>query len=551
MSDWSLYFQALEESEFSISFMFPVIIIVVMALVAVNLFVAAIAFGFSRVMADENNKHKEAEAKLAASSAVAPSEIQDVDGTQPESIQCDAPAEEVVLAEESGCCFKLRACLRSATAERIVMSIVILNSALMSSHHASMSELHKTVMWYGEMGFTSFFCAEVLLKLTVFGTEYFKDNWNVFDSVVAFCSLIDLLLESVNVSQMRLLRLFRALRTSRFLRSLKSVRKILAAMSSSAHMVGWVFAILLCVQFVFALVTHQLFANKLDKYDPVPRATFDTILSSCLCLCQCITGDSWEIIMFNAMDDQNTGWAAAPCFIGAYIIANFLIINLLIASILDAISASTIETDDDELEEDEEAIDDKESKQASNGESEFDGEVKIAQNGKSAESLGDIQEQEVGDASTTSCCQSEHALWMFHKDSCFRVHMQLISASSVYQIFFCVNVLASTGILVLDTKKNSTGLYNSDAFKTAEEWSTLYFTAVFTIDLLLQSIAHGLFCKSGPTIPYFRHSVFNKLDFTALVLLYVDLVTYSIWDSSSLFRVPRSFSLFPCQRLII
>ena len=527
MSDWSIYFQALEEAEFSVSFMFPVVIIVIMALVAVNLLTAAIAFGFSRVVAEQKlmNKQTETDSQTIALSVVVPdSTAAGLDNTE---------ESETVSPQASGCCFTLQAkrMLLHTTSENIVMVVVVMNSALMASHHASMSELHKDVMWYGEIGFTSFFCAEVMLKLCVFGTEYFKDNWNIYDSVIAFFSLLDLLLECGSLMQMRLLRLFRALRTSRVLRRLKSVRQILAAMSESSHMLVWVLALLLCVQFMFALVTHQLFAGKLNKYDPVPRANFDSILSSSLCLCQCITGNSWESIMFNAMSDPDTGWAAAPCFVASYVIANFLIINLLVASILHGLDARTIETtDDDGLGSDKNAADDEGNRQDCCSQCKYDTEV--AESDRSAPSLQGSPAKEDEDGTTGSCCQNERSLWIFEIDSWVRVRMHSISKSRMYDIFLLANVLLSTGVLVLDAKKTRSGQYRYETFESIEKWSTHYFTVVFAIDFLVHAIAHGV-CNR------FHHSVFIKLDTAAFALMLVDLVTHAIWDHSRLLRVGR------------
>jgi hypothetical protein len=69
--------------------------------------------------------------------------------------------------------------------------------------------------------FTIVFCLEAAIRIAGIGFfNYLKDNWNIFDFTIAFCSLIEILIRqftSVQIKGIKILRSFRILRMVRLL----------------------------------------------------------------------------------------------------------------------------------------------------------------------------------------------------------------------------------------------------------------------------------------------------------------------------------------------
>ena len=71
--------------------------------------------------------------------------------------------------------------------------------------------------------FTSLFCLECILRIIAFGFRYFRDGWKIFDFIIAYGSLIGVILqEFANITGAVSTT---AIRTVRILRMFKIFRK--------------------------------------------------------------------------------------------------------------------------------------------------------------------------------------------------------------------------------------------------------------------------------------------------------------------------------------
>eukprot|EP00658_Telonema_sp_P-2_P062537 TRINITY_DN5120_c0_g3_i1.p1 TRINITY_DN5120_c0_g3~~TRINITY_DN5120_c0_g3_i1.p1 ORF type:complete len:1220 (+),score=321.03 TRINITY_DN5120_c0_g3_i1:127-3786(+) len=611
MSDWYLYVKALSEAEYTVSIVYPIVVIVILSFITINLFLAAVVFGFSRVSAiaqaerEREREEEEGDANVAppmASAVVYPEDWVDskqavlaltgkvvpdtltknplanssgplgadeaptnlaarLTSSQSERLGAtfdslrgdgghvsanqlshgmvalgfdasvsseesvdrllskasksrqDSLARDEFVAILAGPMLahvahppapmpfrgRVAAVLGSDRFEICVIAVILLNCILLATYHAGMSDAHKHIFFWGEVGFTSLYGIEAIVKLVFWGPkEYWEHGWNRFDLVVVLLSVLDLVFEKAQISQVRVLRLVRSIRLFRSFKQMSDRSQIMYAMWENVQVILWVFAMLIFITGVYGLAGYQLWASKFDHLFSIqPRANFDTILSSILCMTQGITADDWEPIMYNAMQDADTGWAAAPMFVTVYVICNFLVINLFVASVLN--SVITHIQPDEELD-------------------------------MGAEDLG-------------SCWTSDKPLWLLGPGSRVRSWAQQLGDSREYETFMAVVILLSNLVLVFDTGKPEQGLYQHSGFRSGEYISSLVLLGVFSFDLLLRAAAHGL--VFGPTRlafvkpPYLRQSVFTKLVFAALVMEYIQLFTEVVFPDADLLRVGR------------
>ena len=91
------------------------------------------------------------------------------------------------------------------------------------------SPLYGTILDDVNLGFSSVFIMELIVKMTALGpSTYFKNPWNQFDCFVVSTSILDLILTYVGASFISFLkigpqiaRIFRVLRVTRLLRLIK------------------------------------------------------------------------------------------------------------------------------------------------------------------------------------------------------------------------------------------------------------------------------------------------------------------------------------------
>jgi hypothetical protein len=181
------------------------------------------------------------------------------------------------------------------------------------------------------------------MKLLAFSKPYFLDPWNKFDIFIVTASLIELIVGEVSggggggaVGIIRLLRVFRVARIFRLVRQLKGIQMLLKTLFISLPSMGNVGALLALVYFIFAVLAVKLFGTIEDGMCLTRHVNFQSFTYSILTLFQMTTGENWDCIMHDAMDEQKGGVAWASVFFVIFTVIQALImINLFVAIILD------------------------------------------------------------------------------------------------------------------------------------------------------------------------------------------------------------------------
>lgn len=112
--------------------------------------------------------------------------------------------------------------------ERFIIVIIVVNTFILAS------ESYDDQSWFNKFNeqsnkvFTAIFFMEMILKMFGLGIkEYFKDGFNIFDSIVVLFSLVDVFQSAESNSGLSVLRAFRLLRIFKIIRSWKQLRVLL------------------------------------------------------------------------------------------------------------------------------------------------------------------------------------------------------------------------------------------------------------------------------------------------------------------------------------
>ncbi|GLH10791.1 Voltage-dependent calcium channel type A subunit alpha-1, partial [Gryllus bimaculatus] len=148
------------------------------------------------------------------------------------------PLERYMPNKRNGFKYKIWRIVVSTPFEYFIMILIVFNTLLLMMKYDNQSTLYKNTLHYMNIGFTSMFTIECILKIVAYGVRnFFKDPWNTFDFITVIGSIVDVLViefgkllygdaqeKFINVG---FLRLFRAARLIKLLRQGYTIRILL------------------------------------------------------------------------------------------------------------------------------------------------------------------------------------------------------------------------------------------------------------------------------------------------------------------------------------
>jgi len=204
-------------------------------------------------------------------------------------------------------------CVSSNAFEIVTACLILTNAAFMGMevNHMATNRLYSPPLGFQIVNWTySFlFLVELLLRIFAEGCEFFhmrQKVWNVFDTFVVLCSIIDFILDLVmydnneGVNNAKLVRIGRIARTLRVYRSIRiaSVVRFLSALQSLIHSIVatlkslvWACILMVLIVYIFGIVFTQAASNHLLREDDNELMEYwGTIGASMLTLYESVTG---------------------------------------------------------------------------------------------------------------------------------------------------------------------------------------------------------------------------------------------------------------------
>jgi voltage-gated sodium channel len=125
----------------------------------------------------------------------------------------------------------------------------------------SNEEHTRSIDWrIADILFAAWFALELLMRIAAEDRQFFvgKDwKWNIFDAALVCSAMMEFVVETVNLSFLRILRVARIVRIVKVVRtvkSLQSLRNMVFALLSSLVCLFWAFVMILIVLFLFGLI---------------------------------------------------------------------------------------------------------------------------------------------------------------------------------------------------------------------------------------------------------------------------------------------------------
>ena len=169
------------------------------------------------------------------------------------------------------------------------------------------------------------FTIELLLKLVVYRSDFFRSGWNWFDFIIVAISW------APTSGALSVLRAFRILRVLRLLSVVPQMRRVIGALGHSLPGMASVVGVLSIIFYISAVLTTKIFGSHSDAN---MQEWFGSISASAYTLFQVMTLESWSMgIVSPTMELFPLSWVFFVPFI---IITSFVVLNLFIGIIVDA-----------------------------------------------------------------------------------------------------------------------------------------------------------------------------------------------------------------------
>ncbi|KAL3318747.1 hypothetical protein Ciccas_002588, partial [Cichlidogyrus casuarinus] len=440
-------------------------------------------------------------------------------------------------------CIPLKGMIKSHAFYWLVIILVLMNTMVLTSEHYGQPDWLETFQDAANIVFVALFTMEMLIKMYTLGLRcYFDFMFNRFDFFVVICSIFELvltktgLLPPLGVSVLRCARLLRVFKVTSAWDSLRNlVGSLLASMKSIVSLLVLLFLFIL----IFALLGMQIFGAKLAvANEERPRANFDSFVQSLLTVFQILTGEDWNVAMYTGMKafDANFRFLICLYYVLLFICGNYILLNVFLAIAVDNLA----DTGGGEGEKEEP----NKSEEASQAEAKY-GAVKTKKDEFTnvnamldqlnldpiEEEEGNADEAKKEEEDEDKAGQDEVAIPLPGHEEELNSKIKPIPEASSFFIFSTTNPVRRFchylcnhpyfgNIILLCILVSSAMLAAEDPLKADSHqnkilnYFDIFFTSVFTIEIILKMITDGCFLHKGA----FCRNPNNILDLFVVIL---------------------------------
>uniref|UniRef100_A0A3P8X3U6 Voltage-dependent P/Q-type calcium channel subunit alpha-1A n=1 Tax=Cynoglossus semilaevis TaxID=244447 RepID=A0A3P8X3U6_CYNSE len=241
-----------------------------------------------------------------------------------------------------------------------VLCLVGLNTMCVAAVHYDQPELLSDFLFYAEFIFLGLFMSEMLIKMYGLGIQpYFHSSFNCFDCVVIVGSIFEVVWATIKpgtsfgISVLRALRLLRIFKVTKYWAPLRNL--VVSLLNSMKSIVSLLFLLFLFIV-VFALLGMQLFGGQFNFENGTPPTNFDTFAAAIMTVFQILTGEDWNMVMYDGIESQggvnDKGMVFSIFFIVLTLFGNYTLLNVFLAIAVDNLAnAQELTKDEEEQEE--------------------------------------------------------------------------------------------------------------------------------------------------------------------------------------------------------
>jgi len=425
-----------------------------------------------------------------------------------------------------------------------IIILVFLNTIVLATEHYRQPEWLDHFQEMTNLFFVALFTLEMFLKMYALGFQgYFVSLFNRFDFFVVLSSILELILTNENVmpplglSVLRCVRLLRVFKVTRYWQSMGNLVKSLV---NSIASINALLVLLMLFIFIFALLGMQIFGAKFKPDES--RSTFDSFYQSCLTVFQILTGEDWNVVMYDGIQAyggvKSFGFLFSFYFIILFICGNYILLNVFLAIAVDNLSEPENQQDGEMLtdskldlqkdkpddncdikEEEKEINSNEETEENQNleGETYSAGLCQVPSEEEYYQQDFTYSEERITTITSPKKSKpmpTEMSLFIFSHTNRLRVNCHWLCNHSYFGNVVLLCIMVSSFMLAAEDPLDS----NSERNKILNYFD-YFFTTIFTIECTLKIISYGFVLHQGS----FCRNGFNLLD---LLVVAVSLISF-------------------------
>jgi len=207
-----------------------------------------------------------------------------------------------------------------------VIAIILLSALTIGAKTYELPPLAEQSLSILDTGITVFFLVEILFRFIASPEKrrFFRDGWNIFDTIVVIGSLIPL----DNAEAVLLGRLLRVFRVLRLVSVVPELRFLINSLLKAIPRMGYIALLMFIIFYIYAAMGSLFFAS-------VDEELWGDVAISMLTLFRVATFEDWTDVMYATMEAYPLSWFYYLTFI---FLTAFVFLNMMIGAILEVMS---------------------------------------------------------------------------------------------------------------------------------------------------------------------------------------------------------------------
>jgi len=207
----------------------------------------------------------------------------------------------------------------------IVIAVILLSALLIGAKTHNLSANAIAILLLLDVAVTVFFAVEISIRFLACPDKksFFKNGWNIFDTVIVVGSLIPS--GGTGVLLARLLRVFRVLR---LVSMVPELRLLINALLKAIPRMGYIALLMFVIFYIYAAIGSMLFHQ-------INEVLWGDVSISMLTLFRVATFEDWTDVMYETMAVHPMSWMYYLTFI---FLTAFIFLNMMVGTVLEVMS---------------------------------------------------------------------------------------------------------------------------------------------------------------------------------------------------------------------
>ncbi|TMM46889.1 ion transporter [Colwellia ponticola] len=216
----------------------------------------------------------------------------------------------------------LRKIDKSKIFQGIVIAVIILSALLIGVKTHNLSANVIGILLLLDVAVTVFFAIEISIRYLACPQKkgFFKNGWNIFDTVIVIGSLIPAGGSGVLIA--RLLRVFRVLR---LVSMVPELRLLINALLKAIPRMGYIALLMFVIFYIYAAIGSMYFHS-------INEVLWGDVSISMLTLFRVATFEDWTDVMYETMAVHPFSWIYYLTFI---FLTAFIFLNMMVGTVLE------------------------------------------------------------------------------------------------------------------------------------------------------------------------------------------------------------------------